>query len=47
MTNGETTRKHSSRMGTDRAVISDRVAMRPIVNKMTHAYENIASPCGR
>ena len=38
------TRKHSSGMHTDRAITrmsSDRVAMRPIVDRMTHACENI------
>ena len=37
-------------MCTDRAVTrmnSDRVAMKPIVNRMTHASENITFPCGR
>ena len=47
MANGAATRKHSSRMHTDRAVASDRVAMKPIVNRMTHTYENITFPCGR
>ena len=28
-------------------LISDRVAMTPIVNKMTPPYADIASPCGR
>ena len=44
------TRKHSSRMHTDRAVTrmsSERVAMRPIVHRMTHACENITFPCDR
>ena len=44
------TRKHSSRMGTDRAATrmsSDRVAIRPIVERMTDACENITYPCGR
>ena len=42
------TRKHSSTMRTDCAVTrmsSDRVAMRPIVHRMTDAYENITFPC--
>ena len=26
---------------------SDRVAMSPIVHRMTHACENITFPCGR
>ena len=37
-------------MRTDYAVTkmsSDGVAMRPIVNRMTHACENITFPCGR
>ena len=37
-------------MRTDRSVTrmsSDRVAMRPIVDKMTDACENITFPCGR
>ena len=37
-------------MRTDRVVTrisSDRVAMRPIVHRMTNAYENIAFPCGQ
>ena len=37
-------------MHTDRAATrmsSDRVAMRPIVNRMTHACENITFPYGR
>ena len=41
------TRKHSSRMRTDCTVTrmsSDRVVMRPIVNRMTHASENITLP---
>ena len=36
-------------MRTDHAVTrmsSDRVAMRPIVNRMTHACENFTFPCG-
>ena len=44
------TRKHSGRMRTDRALTrmsSDRVAMRPIVDRMTDACENITFPCGR
>ena len=44
------TRKHSSRMRTDRTVTkmtSDRVAMRPIVDRMKHARENITCSCGR
>ena len=45
-----TKRKHSSRMRSDRAVTrtsNDRVAMRPIVDRMTDACENITLPCGR
>ena len=41
-------RKHSSRMRTDRAVTrisSDRVAIRSIVDRMIHVYENITFPC--
>ena len=41
------TRMHSSKMRTDRAVIrmsSDQVAMRPIVDRMTDAGENITFP---
>ena len=37
-------------MRTDPAVArmgSERVAMRPIVDRMTHAFENITFPCGR
>ena len=37
-------------MRTDRAIIrmsSDRVAMRPIVDRITDACENITFPCGR
>ena len=44
------TRKHSSRMRTDRALTRmscDRVAIRPIVDRMTDACENITFPCGR
>ena len=44
------TRKHSSRMHTNRTVTkmrSERVAMRLIVDRMTDAYENITFPCGR
>ena len=40
------TRKHSSRMRTDRAVTrmsSDRVAMRPIVDRMTGAVKTLPS----
>ena len=43
-------RKHSSRMRTDHALArmsSDRVAMRPIVDRMSHACENITFLCGR
>ena len=42
-------KKHSSRMRTDRAVTSmssGRVVMRPIVDGMTQACENITFPCG-
>ena len=48
--NENKTRKHSSRMHTDRdltTMSSDRVAMRPIVDRMTDACENITFPCGR
>ena len=44
------TGKHSSRMRTDRDVTrmsSDRLAMRPIVNRMTDARENITFPYAR
>ena len=37
-------------MRTDRAetrMNSDRVAIRSIVDRMIHAYENITFPCGR
>ena len=37
-------------MCTDCAVTmmsSDGVAMRPIIDRMTEAYENITFPCGR
>ena len=42
------TRKHSSRMHTDRAVRpgSERVAMRPIVDRQT-SVKTLPSPCGR
>ena len=43
------TRKHSSRIRTDRAVTrmsSEPVAMRPIMNRMTRACGNITFPCG-
>ena len=42
--------KHFSRMHINRAasrLSSDRVVMRPIVNRMTHASESITFPCGR
>ena len=48
--NVKKTRKHSSRMGTDRAVTrmsSDRVGMRPTVDRMTDACKNITFPYGR
>ena len=48
--NSRATRKHSSRMRTDRAVTRmrrERVAMRPIMDRMTHTCENITFPCGR
>ena len=52
------TRKHSNRMRTDRAVTvtvtekqarmsSDQVGMRPIVDRITDACENITFPCGQ
>ena len=44
------TRKHSSRMRPNRAITrmsSDQVTMRPIVDRMTDACENITFPCGR
>ena len=47
--NDYTTRKHSARMRTDRAVTrpsSERVAKRPIVDRQT-PVKTLPSPCGR